>query len=341
MPGKKQVTRRAALGLMAGGGLLAATETLGFSNVTAGRGVSVSTADDPNALIGLTISDPVQKNNQEPLLDIQNNTSETIDVTVSLDDCTQGTLYDSDGSGCSVGLSIAPSTIKTVDILADVAEIIPFTISASSSELSFEATRETTAETGNTGGPTAEAGGPYSVNEGSAVELDGTGSSGSNPSYSWTITEGGGSLDDAATATPVYNAPSVQSDSTATVELTVTDSQGSDTDTASITVSDVGSPPSVDSLTVTTTGSQNRQFTIDATVSDGDGNLGRVEIAVVGTKNSKTDYSNTLSDSVSGSSASISDTTTQLGNNKEYRIEVTVYDTSGASDTETRTETTG
>lgn len=340
MPGKKQVTRRAALGLMAGGGLLAATETLGFSNVTAGRGVSVSTASDPNALIGLTVSDPVQKNNREPLVDIENNTTETIAVTVSLDDCTQGTLYDSDGSGCSVSLSIAPGVIKTVDIQADVAEIIPFTISANSSELSFEATRETTAETGDTGGPTAEAGGPYSVDETNSRELDGTGSSGSNLSYSWTITDGGGSLDDATTATPVYNAPSVQSDTTVTVELTVTDSQGaSDTDTASITVSDVGSPPSVDSLTVTKTGSDARTFAIDADVSDQDGNLDRVEIAVVGTKNGKTEYSNTLS--VSGSSDSISDTTTQLGNRKEYRIEVTVYDTSGASDTETRTRTTG
>ncbi|PSP98795.1 hypothetical protein BRC89_06475 [Halobacteriales archaeon QS_4_70_19] len=54
MPDRRQLTRRAALGLVAGGGLLATSETLGFSNVTADRGVSIETADDANALLGFT-----------------------------------------------------------------------------------------------------------------------------------------------------------------------------------------------------------------------------------------------------------------------------------------------
>jgi len=334
MPDRRQLTRRAALGLVAGGGLLATSETLGFSNVTAGRGVSIETADDANALLGLTVSDPVKKNNREPLVDIENNTGETISVTVSLDDCTQSkTLYDSDESGCSVNLTIDPGLIKTVDIKADVAETIPFTITASSSDLSFEATRETTAQTGSTG-PNADAGGPYSVDETNSTELDGTGSSGTSLSYSWTITDGGGSLDDASTATPVYNAPSVDSDTVVTVELTVTDNQGTtDTDTASITVNDIGEPPSIDSLTVTRNGSK---FDIDVGASDADGNLDRVEIVATRTKNGKKDYEETID--VSGSSAQVTDTTTRLKKNREYRIEVTVYDGAGASDTETQTK---
>lgn len=98
-------------------------------------------------------------------------------------------------------------------------------------------------------------------------------------------------------------------------------------------------PPTIDSLTVTKTGSQNRKFTIDSDGSDPDNNLDRVEIAAVRTGNNKTDYSNTLT--VSGGSYSISDTTSKLANKKEYRIDVTVYDTNGNSDTQSVTKTTG
>jgi len=99
--------------------------------------------------------------------------------------------------------------------------------------------------TGGGGGtnqaPTASAGPDQTVAEGESVTLDGTGSSdsdGSISSYSWTITSGPGSLSDAGTATPIYDAPAdVSSDTTVTVELTVTDDDGAtDTDTAMVTV---------------------------------------------------------------------------------------------------------
>lgn len=48
-------TRRGALGLMGAGGAVAVSETLGFSNVTAGRGTTVDIANDGNALLQITV----------------------------------------------------------------------------------------------------------------------------------------------------------------------------------------------------------------------------------------------------------------------------------------------
>ncbi len=95
--------------------------------------------------------------------------------------------------------------------------------------------------------PTADAGGPYTVDEGSTVALDGTGSSdpdGTIESYSWEITDGPGSLEDAGTAEPTYAAPDdVDEDTEVTVELTVTDDAGAtDTATATVTVGDLPTP---------------------------------------------------------------------------------------------------
>lgn len=341
------VSRRKVLtvigsGITAIGATSLLTESSAFTSLTASRPTSISVAgDESNALVGLNVSSPVKKKNQEELVVIQNNTGETIDVTVSLDDCSQGTLFDLDGSGCSVNLTIEPGISKSVDIEADVADTIPFTISATSSGFSFETTRETTAEAGNSGnGTVADAGGPYSVKEANSIELDGAQSTGNNLSYSWSIIDGDGSLDDELTSTPIYTAPSVQNDTSVTVELTVTDNQGqTDTDTVTISVRKTGSPPNIDSLTITTTGNQNRAFNIQADVSDLDGDLDTVTITATRTQNNNEDYNNTLS--VSGSTDSISDTTGQLGNNKEYRIEITVSDKNEASDTESRTQSTG
>lgn len=103
--------------------------------------------------------------------------------------------------------------------------------------------------------PTADAAGPYSVDEGETVELDGTGSSdpdGTITSYSWTITEdptGEASLTEPDTATPTFHAPSVDENTDVTVELTVTDDDGAtDSDTATVTVRAVviNQPPIAD-----------------------------------------------------------------------------------------------
>ncbi|MFB6143459.1 MAG: PKD domain-containing protein [Halorientalis sp.] len=94
---------------------------------------------------------------------------------------------------------------------------------------------------------TAEAGGPYSVNESNTVTLDGTNSStstGTIQDYNWTIIDGPGRLQPPTSGknvdTVTYEAPNnVASDTNVTVELTVTDNKGNtDSDTATITVND-------------------------------------------------------------------------------------------------------
>lgn len=90
MPDGRQFTRRAALGLVASGGLLAASETFGFSNVTANRGVSVSTADDPNALLGFTgyedsSKTPTFTNNTNSSMSITLDSAESVEFDIGTD----------------------------------------------------------------------------------------------------------------------------------------------------------------------------------------------------------------------------------------------------------------
>ncbi|MFP3975370.1 MAG: PKD domain-containing protein [Chloroflexota bacterium] len=91
--------------------------------------------------------------------------------------------------------------------------------------------------------PVAYAGEDVSVNEGSSTELDGTESTDPDEDtldYSWVIITdptGEASLTDSDTATPVFSAPSVDSDTDVTIELTVDDGHGhTDTDTVAITI---------------------------------------------------------------------------------------------------------
>jgi len=141
-----------------------------------------------------------------------------------------------------------------------------------------------TATAGGGGGdqpPTADAGPDRTVDEGGTIELDGTGSTddGSINSYSWQFTSGSGTLSDADTATPVYDAPAdVDGDQFVTVELTVTDDAGqTDTDTTQVTVRDTDSPPTISSTSITDETDGNGvvkdgdTVRVSAEVSDSDG----------------------------------------------------------------------
>jgi hypothetical protein len=99
--------------------------------------------------------------------------------------------------------------------------------------------------------PTAVAGGPYQVNEGSTVQLDGTGSSDPHNailSYTWSP---GTNLDDPSSATPIYTAID---DTVDNFTLTVSDVGGdvtegtalTDDDDTTVTVLNV--PPTVNAL---------------------------------------------------------------------------------------------
>ncbi len=95
-------------------------------------------------------------------------------------------------------------------------------------------------------GPTANAGGPYTINEGQGVTLDGSGSidpdSGPNPlSYAWDL-DGDGQYDDATGVTVTL--PIQPDNSSFTVGLEVSDGLLTATDTATVTVNNV--TPSVD-----------------------------------------------------------------------------------------------
>jgi hypothetical protein len=91
--------------------------------------------------------------------------------------------------------------------------------------------------------PTAAAGGPYQVNEGSSVPLDGTGSTdfgfGSIVTYQWDFDYDGMTFNvDATGATPTFNAAGLDGDSSRTIGLRVTDDDG-DTSTVATTTLDI------------------------------------------------------------------------------------------------------
>jgi PKD repeat protein len=101
-----------------------------------------------------------------------------------------------------------------------------------------------------TGPPKADAGEDQTVTERDDVVLDGSESTspdGSPLSYSWTQTAGPSvTLEGAETATPSFTAPTVEGEVALTFELTVDNSEGSDTDTTTVTVEGINEPPTAD-----------------------------------------------------------------------------------------------
>lgn len=149
------MTRRSALCFIGGGAVVAASgsfETFGFSNITAMRGATVTTAEDGEALIGLFVPDSIERNKRSLLVEITNNITAGIEGTVSLSDGGYGTLYGPSGdSGSSVTFSLDTATESSTD--STIIEIDPenyegmvsFTITATTpdSGFSFTGTRET------------------------------------------------------------------------------------------------------------------------------------------------------------------------------------------------------
>lgn len=82
--------------------------------------------------------------------------------------------------------------------------------------------------------PTANAGGPYAVDEGGTVSLDASGSSDSDGTivaYAWDL-DGDGQYDDSTDKTPAFSAANLDGPSKRTVGLEVTDDKGSKSTTA-------------------------------------------------------------------------------------------------------------
>lgn len=183
----------------------------------------------------------------------------------------------------------------------------------------------------NSGGTTADSGGPYSVVEGGSVQLDGSGSTTQNgniDSYAWQITTsaGGDSLSGSG-AQVTYNAPAdVSSDTTAEVELTVTTNQGAtDTDTATVTVTDAdGCGAASLSFCSVDINDRDTSYAVTYAVDDPDGNFDRVQVTLNRTNNRQTE--DIENGTATAGTLSVSDN----GNmNQAYTVRVGLYDTSG------------
>ena len=119
--------------------------------------------------------------------------------------------YDPDGEN-----GISQDMPPTGDIMWGEVEDYPVSISTASGE-----------------GPVAEAGGPYSAGEGSAITFNGAGSTGDGLTYDWDL-DGNGTYETLNNQSPSYT---YTDNDSLTVRLRVTDSAGlTSTDTASVNV---------------------------------------------------------------------------------------------------------
>jgi hypothetical protein len=154
--------------------------------------------------------------------------------------------------GPSVSLSDA-STAQPTFTAPDVeaATEVDFSVTVDDGELTDTDAVTVTVQPPPNEPPVADAGSDLTVDEGTAVTLDATGSSdadGSLQSYQWTQTDGPSvTLSDASTAQPTFTAPTLSSADVLTFELAVTDDEGAtDTDSVNVTVTPVSPPASGD-----------------------------------------------------------------------------------------------
>jgi hypothetical protein len=86
------------------------------------------------------------------MIEITNNATELVTYEVSLDTCSDGTLYNNDGgSGCSVTLDLSPGNSQNIDIEAAVTGTISYSLTTSGG-VSFETSGSIESESGNVKG---------------------------------------------------------------------------------------------------------------------------------------------------------------------------------------------
>lgn len=124
-----------------------------FSSVTAARTGNFSVASGDNAMVGVVGQGPVKKKSRDPMVKFVNNRPNALDITVSLDTCSDGTLYDNDGeSGCSVTFTVLSGNEQFADIEAAVTGTIPYSVSISGTDFALDTSSSVEAESGNVAG---------------------------------------------------------------------------------------------------------------------------------------------------------------------------------------------
>lgn len=108
----KKITRRAALGLATAGGLVLVRETFGFSQVIGDRSVSVSVADDEDALIALVEADyaEIPTNGFETVAYLTNNVGDDVDLEYTVSTNQNGVSIRFDGQEGGPGDSLTGTT---------------------------------------------------------------------------------------------------------------------------------------------------------------------------------------------------------------------------------------
>lgn len=112
MARKSSLTRRSALGLLAGGGALLAVETFGFSFISTERLTSIGTAGDEDALIALVEEDydAVPRNSFLAVAQLTNNIADDADVvTYQVSTNQDGVSINFDGQEGDVGETLTGS----------------------------------------------------------------------------------------------------------------------------------------------------------------------------------------------------------------------------------------
>jgi len=139
--------------LLAGGGA-ALLPSGAFSLVNAGRNSPIGVASSGNAVVGIVGQGPVKKNTREPMIQFTNNTTETVTITVTLDNGGDGTLYDNEGgSGSTVTFTLISGNSQFVDITASATGAVGYSVSVTSAGgLILDTTGSVESQSGNVAG---------------------------------------------------------------------------------------------------------------------------------------------------------------------------------------------
>ena len=156
--------------------------------------------------------------------------------------------YEVDGTTTEVGTAAMPASwLDTSDGVAPAVGVISTSNGASPFPATWSQFSVEYVTPPENQPPTADAGADQTVDEGTEVTLDASGSSdpdGDQLGYTWTQTAGpdvSPSQNDGETLT--FTAPEVDSETTVTFEVSVSDGDLSDTDTVSVTVQNTDTPP--------------------------------------------------------------------------------------------------